>query len=203
VRNSFFVDPVFNPQGIIFDINLPYATKQYAVFAEGSYKFAPAWTFTAGVRAFRYRSEINGVENGIFSASGGTTAFIDNVETSAHSVNPKFNLAYIPNGDLTVYGTASKGFRPGGISEPFPLAGPVSCTPFLLALGLSPGSTATYGGDSVWNFELGEKARIADGRVTVNGDLYYIRWSNIQQQLALACGFILIVNSGNARSYGP
>ena len=38
----------------------------------------------------------------------------------------------------------------------------------------------TYGADSVWNYELGEKARLADGRVTFNSDAYFEQWQNVQ-----------------------
>jgi len=189
------------PTGDIFYANFPYDTKEYAVFAEASYKIAPDWKFSAGLREFRYRSEVNAVESGLASASGSPEPFFDTVNTSNHGLNPKFNLAYIPNDDLTVYATAAKGFRPGGISEPIPLSGPLSCLPALHSVGLSAGSVA-YGPDSLWNYELGEKVRLMDGRVTVHSDVFYIRWSNIQQVVTLNCPFLLETNSGNARSYG-
>jgi len=141
------------------------------------------------------------VESGLASPSGGPEPFLTTVNTSNHGLTPKFNLAYIPNDDLTVYATASKGFRPGGISEPIPLTGPLSCLPALQAVGLGAGSVS-YGPDSLWNFELGEKARLMDGRVSVRSDVFYIRWSDIQQVVALNCPFLLQANSGNARSYG-
>ena len=189
------------PTGNIFYANFPYDTKQYAAFAEASYKFAPDWKFTAGLRAFRYQSEVDAVESGIASASGGPEPFFDTVNTSNQGLTPKFNLAYIPNDNLTMYATASKGFRPGGISEPIPLTGPLSCLSALEAVGLSAGSVA-YGPDSLWNYELGEKARLMDGRVSVRSDVFYIRWSDIQQVVTLNCPFLLEANSGNARSYG-
>jgi iron complex outermembrane recepter protein len=189
------------PTGDIFFANFPYDTKQYAAFAEASYKFAPDWKFTAGLRAFRYQSEVDAVESGLASASGGPGPFLDTVKTSNHGLTPKFNLSYIPNSDLTVYATASKGFRPGGISEPIPLSGPLSCLPALQAVGLGAGSVA-YGPDSLWNYELGEKVRLMEGRVSVHSDIFYIRWSDIQQVVTLNCPFLLEANSGNARSYG-
>jgi iron complex outermembrane recepter protein len=189
------------PTGNIFYANFPYDTKQYAAFAEASYQLVPAWKFTAGLRAFRYRSEVDGVESGLFSISAGPAQYPYAVEISDHGLTPKFNLAYIPNDDLTVYATASKGFRPGGISEPLPLSGPTSCLPALQAVGLGAGSVA-YGPDSLWNYELGEKVRLMDGKVTVHSDIFYIRWSDIQQVITLNCPYLLEANSGNARSYG-
>jgi len=200
--NSFFADPVLNPQGVLYDINVPYDTKEYAVFAEASYMITPFWKLTAGVREFRYRSEDEWVESGVFAPYGAGTLFTQASGNSDHGTNPKFNLAYIPSGDLTVYATASKGFRPGGISEPLPLTGTVSCLPSLKAVGFT-GTAQTYGPDSLWNFELGVKARSDEGRVSIHGDVFYIRWNDIQQVIPLSCGYLLEANAGNARSYGP
>ena len=63
--------------------------------------------------------------------------------------------------------------------------------------------TTSYNPDSLWNYEIGEKARLWDGRVAVHSDVYYIRWSGIQQVIPLSCGYLLETNAGNARSYGP
>jgi outer membrane receptor protein involved in Fe transport len=55
----------------------------------------------------------------------------------------------------------------------------------------------------VWSLELGEKARFADRRISVNADVYYIKWTDIQQVLSLTCGYPYNTNAGNAKSYGP
>jgi outer membrane receptor protein involved in Fe transport len=60
-----------------------------------------------------------------------------------------------------------------------------------------------YGPDSVWSFELGEKARFDDRRFTVNADAYYIKWSQIQQVVSLTCGYPYDTNAGDARAFGP
>ena len=57
--------------------------------------------------------------------------------------------------------------------------------------------------DSVWSAEIGEKAKFADRRFTVNADIYYIKWTDIQQVLSLTCGYPYNTNAGNAKSYGP
>jgi outer membrane receptor protein involved in Fe transport len=68
---------------------------------------------------------------------------------------------------------------------------------------LDPSAAHTYGPDSLWNYEVGEKARLLDGRITINSDLFYIRWHDIQQVIPQNCSFILEQNAGNARTYGP
>jgi iron complex outermembrane receptor protein len=202
LTSPYFIDPIANPQGQLYVIRFPYDTKQYAAFAESSYQVTSKWKLTLGLRAFRYQSAVNATESGVFTPNGDATPFNDSIKTSNHGFTPKFNLAYIPTPDLTVYATASKGFRPGGISEPLPVSGPVSCLPSLQAIGFNANSVA-YGPDSLWNFEVGEKARFLDRRLTIHSDVFYIRWNDIQQVVPLDCGYLLEANSGRARSYGP
>ncbi len=45
--------------------------------------------------------------------------------------------------------------------------------------------------------------RFDDRRITINADVYYIKWTNIQQVVSLTCGYPANINAGNARAYGP
>jgi outer membrane receptor protein involved in Fe transport len=54
----------------------------------------------------------------------------------------------------------------------------------------------------VWNYELGEKLRFFDSRVSVNGAIYYEDWTGVQQQVAPKCGFKFTANAGKAKVYG-
>ncbi|MBS0366339.1 MAG: TonB-dependent receptor [Proteobacteria bacterium] len=190
-----------NPNGYIYVGHIPYNMKQYAAFSELSYQFTPAWKASVGARYYKYDTEVHASQAGIFTQSVSAVPTIVRSSTSANGFNPKVNLAYTPSDDLTVYGTIAKGFRPGGVNLPLPAAGPNSCTAALAAIGANS-QTISYGADSVWSYELGEKARLANGRVTLNSALYYIRWNDIQQLVPLACGYFFTVNAGQARSYG-
>jgi outer membrane receptor protein involved in Fe transport len=64
-------------------------------------------------------------------------------------------------------------------------------------------TTETYGPDSTWNYEVGEKAKTLGGRLVVNADFYYIRWNQVQQLANQPCGYPLTQNAGTAQSYGP
>jgi outer membrane receptor for ferrienterochelin and colicin len=71
------------------------------------------------------------------------------------------------------------------------------------------GSTAFVAGptsfksDNVWSYELGEKLRAADNRVTVNASAYYERWNGVQQSNSLSsCGYVYSVNAGDAHVTG-
>src|SRR5262249_17902335 len=117
--------------------------------------------------------------------------------------NPKYDLSYHPNSDLTIYATAAKGFRPGGGNQTPPNVGVQAqrCQADLAALGLSAQPTQ-YNPDSVWSYELGEKARFFDGRVSVNADAYLEKWTQLQQTVTLACGTDFTANVGAARIPG-
>jgi outer membrane receptor protein involved in Fe transport len=183
--------PSADPNGVVVTDNLPYHMQQYAVFAEGSYLITDAWKATVGARGFRYQSGLDYSQAGIFSQSGNLTPTTGSVTTSASGFNPKVNLSYEPTQNLTWYAQIAKGFRPGGVNVPAPASlcpkvGPISYDP-----------------DSIWNYEVGEKARLAGGRVTINADVYYIRWNNLQQLLTLPCSYPFTDNIGKAESYGP
>ncbi len=131
-----------------------------------------------------------------------------NQSANGNAILPKLNLAYEPTPDLTVYGTIAKGSRPGGFNLPIPLPSPqvLAINPYAYncnAGAVTVSSQPNYTPDSVWSFEVGEKAKFADRRITVNADVYYIKWTDIQQVISLTCGYPYNTNAGNAKSYGP
>ncbi|MBV8497232.1 MAG: TonB-dependent receptor [Gammaproteobacteria bacterium] len=184
--------PGVNPDGIVFAAHNPYDLEQSALFADGSYAFTDAWHAEAGLRYFRYQTQAHNNEWGYY---GFPNTYAPNPNPPANSasasgLNPRVDLSYLPTKDLTVYGSIAKGFRPGGANMAVP---PLLC-------GASP---ASFDPDTVWDYELGEKARLADGRVRLNADVYYIHWNNVQQTALLPCGYQYMTNAGTGRSYGP
>ncbi len=180
-----------NPAGILYQAYNPYHIKQYALFTEDSYRITDTLKATVGVRGFKFDEYVDYEQEGIFTQSGNATPFFGSVATSASGVNPKFNLSYEPNRNLTVYGQIAKGFRPGGVNLPAPVP-PCANT-----------VQSSYSPDSIWDYEVGEKARLLGGRLTVNADVFYIRWNNVQQNLTLACSYPFTSNVGTGESYGP
>jgi outer membrane receptor protein involved in Fe transport len=178
-----------NPQGQVYDAYNPYYVTQYAGFGEGSYKFTDAWQLTVGIRYFHFSTVVDESQQGSLTASGNATPTLEHFETTASGTTPKVNLGWFPTKDLTVYTSVSKGFRPGGVNLPLP--------PFCQA------TQETYRPDSSWDYEVGEKARLFDNRITINADVYYIRWKDVQQLYNQSCGYSLTTNVGDAKSYGP
>ncbi|MDR3513861.1 MAG: TonB-dependent receptor [Caulobacteraceae bacterium] len=167
---------------------------QVAGFGQVTYEFLPHFSATAGVRVAHYQTNTNALSDGLFN--GGLTSYA--ISDSETVTTPKFELDYKPDSDLMYYASASKGFRLGAPNQTVPS----TCGADLASLGLSSVPSAVKS-DSLWSYEVGAKQRLAQGRVTLNGALYYIDWSNIQTSFLLpTCGFSFSANAGNAKSQG-
>jgi outer membrane receptor protein involved in Fe transport len=179
----------------------PTTIKQIAVFGEASYQLLDTLKLTAGLRYYHFDTHATSFQNGFLFDGTDLYNVTVPLATSNSGVNPKVNLSWTPTSDLLVYGTVSKGFRPAGVNQPVSNSPNLGCPASFEKLGI-PGAPLTYQSDSVWNYEVGEKARFWDGRVTFNGDGYYEHWSNVQNLVYLTCGFTFTGNSAAADVYG-
>ena len=132
------------PDGSYFTSFNPYTVKQTPLFADG-YKIMDQWKLSAGVRWYQYKSEQDEFEWGYDGPSLIPPATSLITTASDKGFNPRVDLSYTPSPVLTAYATAARGFRPGGANEILPSP---PCTPGALK----------FGPDSVWNYEIGEKA---------------------------------------------
>jgi outer membrane receptor protein involved in Fe transport len=176
---------------------------QNAFFGEASYKITPQLTATAGLRRFSYNGAVYTQVSGWLSSSGSSSSDFFVSSERNQGVTPKFNLSYDVNKDLLVYAQAAKGFRAGGGNQPIPTSGSLGdkCLVNLKEIGVNAAPLG-YGPDTVWSYEAGEKYRSPDGRVTLNSAGYFEHWSDIQQDVPLACGFPFTGNLGSAHVYG-
>ena len=183
------------PDGAYFISWNDYGVRQTALFADGSYKFTDQWKLSAGVRWYNYKSHQDEYSWGYDGPNPTPPAQSQITHAQDKGFNPRINLSYEPTPDLTTYVTASKGFRPGGANQILP---PPTSPPYCALAG-----ALQFGPDSVWNYEIGEKAKVFDNWLTVNSDFYYIKWKGIQQVYTLTCGYQFYDNAGDGRSFGP
>ena len=172
----------------LITIDEPTSIKQFAVFGEASYQFTPELKLTAGLRYFDFHTKATSFQNGFLFDGSSLYNVTVPLANSNTGVNPKVNLSYQVDPNTLFYATISKGFRPSGVNQPT-----VGC-------GATP---LTFGQDSVWNFEVGDKFRLFGGRNVGSADVFYILWDSIQQQIPLVTsGLDFETNAGNATSYG-
>ena len=187
------------PGDLFFYQNYPSSSREPAVFGELSYQATPQLKLTAGARWYEIKSTASGTEQG---AAVGVVVTDTGTTLTEVGVNPKFQADYQLTRDAMIYATAAKGFRPGGIVPTVPSAAALGCPDQLAQLGLTTQQTHQYQSDHLWNYELGTKTAWLDNRLTVNADVFYIDWQNIQQQVLLSCGFQFRTNAGAAKSEG-
>jgi outer membrane receptor protein involved in Fe transport len=170
--------------------------RDYAVFGELSWDITPKLTLTGGGRLYKYKNSLEGFfgySAGYSSKTGVAACFgpatvpgspCTNLDktTSATDFIHRLNATWKPNEDVLLYGTWSRGFRPGGINR--------------------RGTLPPYGPDIIDNYELGFKTNWANNRVRFNGAIYQLNWSGIQLSFLGANGLTEIVNAGDARVRG-
>jgi outer membrane receptor protein involved in Fe transport len=110
----------------------------------------------------------------------------------------KVSLSWQASDDINVYGLAAKGFRGPQINGSSTTNGGVSLIdPDDLII--PPNSES----DSLWNYEIGLKARWFDGKLDTNISAYFIDWDDMQQQVSRRSDAAsLITNAGAAETYG-
>ena len=175
---------------------------QYAGFGELTFNPIKQLSFLVGLRVFDWNQYFRlfyaGIAQGVLGGSA------EERRTSDSGVNPKFQANYKPTDNILIYAQAAEGFRLGGVNEPVPLTsafGATNCGADLAARGLSS-LPATYGSDSLWNYEVGFKGQTPNHRATLNVSAYQIDWKNIQTYIFLPCGYTTVVNAGKARNRG-
>ncbi len=176
---------------------------QNSFFGEASYTFLQNLTATAGLRRYYYHGSVNTAVSGWLSSSGTSSNDYFSTGERNSGVTPKLNVSYQLDKDLLLYGDVSQGFRPGGGNQPIPTTGALGtqCLANLQAIGLNSAPLG-FNPDKVWSYELGEKFRGSDGRLTINTAGYFENWQHIQQNIPLGCGFPFTGNAGDAHIYG-
>lgn len=186
----------------------PLTTRNFAFFGEVSYdlfggKLVPLF----GIRYFNDDRRASGVTSaplliGILAANPLTAPLLPVISTQLGfasgngnftAVSPRFNLAFKPNDQTSIYFNAARGFRSGTIQ-----------TPVQSILGQLSGVATNnlVNPDSLWSYELGTKLKLADNSLYLDGAVYYTDWSNIQIPFNTPFGLPATVNGGDARLYG-
>ncbi len=199
-------------------------TEESAVFAEIGYQINDKWQVTIGGRYYDFDIQSQStVDFPLFDPDFVAQnlnviedrAFDPTLRQEGDGTLFKFNTSYDLSEDVTLYATVSEGFRIGGgngggaCADFDPNADQGNCN---LAPGqqFGPGPNdfaqfdeRAFGPDQTRNFELGAKTQWADGKVTLNGALFYVEWEDPQLASATVNASIPItINADGAESTG-
>ncbi|MGH8186459.1 MAG: TonB-dependent receptor, partial [Steroidobacteraceae bacterium] len=188
------------PADTPFFSRLSYNLQQFAVFGEGTWRFTDRWAATVGARYYEYDEDRVLTFAGVFSAALGNLAGVTNQPgtISADGFSPRFILSYDVNDDVSINAQVSRGFRLGGINDPLnePLCG--ADLPLFSSI-----FSETWDDETAWNYEVGAKTELADGRVTFNSAVFYSDIEDLQANVdSGGCSSRIVVNVPEAHTFG-
>lgn len=159
-------------------------TENYSAFGEVSYDlFDGKVVPLVGVRYYHDNRKF--VADSILTGSGSG-------DFKTNKVTWRANISVFPSDNVTAFATVSTGFRSGITQTPFQAS--------LIELSGIPGTTA-LDPDSLTNYEVGLKAKLADGDLQLGVNVYRIDFKNLQFSLT-PFGVSAFANVGNARTTG-
>ena len=153
------------------------------IFGELSWRFADAWTLTGGLRYQRDSIRRTGDVSPAFANSD-----VDYDQTF-EEILPKVTLAYDVRPGWTVGAMVAKGYNPGGVSLDF----------------VSSGEWENFEPETVWDYELFTRASLLDDRLFLTANLFFMDYTNAQQNITQAINgvtYIHTINAESAQSYG-
>jgi len=170
-RNT--VDFVQSNSSIITELSNTSAS----VFGQVDYGFAESWALDFGVR---YSEDTQHYTRYAIPGPPPPGCFPCTSALESDEVTGRFGLKYFAHEDVMVYGTVSKGYKAGGIN-------------------LDP-RLASYEPETNKMGELGIKSTVADGRLRINGALFYSDYDGMQLSSLTAIGTppALLPNTLNA-----
>jgi len=161
-----------------------------ALYGQIVYSFHPQWDIIAGLR-YDYEHKKEEVK-GEFQPNGGDVQVTQNDTSSAakfHAFTPRMSLVYHATGQSNLFGSYSRGFRAGGISQ-------ISSDP-------SQPPLFAYKPEYSDNYEIGSKNAFFHNRLRANFTLFYTLVNNAQvPTLILPDAITVTKNAGKLNSKG-
>lgn len=141
--------------------------KNYAAFANGTWRFAESWELLGGLRVLYEDQSLEGVRTGNFF---GPNRPFNSISTSDTNWVGRLGVRYNPNSDTSVFLTVSRGYKGAGLNNS-------NSGPFF-----SPANNADpiLRPETVMNYELGAKNRWLGGRLQTNVVAYFSKFKDFQ-----------------------
>ncbi len=186
------------PKNSLFFSDLSYDLKQYAVFGEGTLKATDRLSLTGGLRYYHFKEDKEQIFDGIFAQDNTGTALVSQPgSTNANGVAPRFIATYKVSDATNLNAQIAKGFRLGGINDPLNV--PLCTAQDLVTFG----GRESWNDETAWNYEVGSKSRLFNGRGDFNISAFYVDIKDLQVSVtAGSCSSRLVFNVPKARSVG-
>jgi iron complex outermembrane recepter protein len=162
--------------------------RAYEAFADGTYNLTPTLSLTAGIRVTHEKQESAFIQSNDQAVSLFGNIFrnvaLKEAEEDFDSAVGRLVASYKPSDDALLYASVSRGRRPAVVQVNATLSNILRA-------------------ETVWSYEAGGKMSGLDGRLQIDGSVYYYDYRNFQTSSRTPDSPIAVtVDSGSASSYG-
>jgi iron complex outermembrane recepter protein len=163
-----------------------------AIYGEATWSFTDALQATVGARASLNRVE---TRSDVVDPQTARDRPFSGAE-NASMVSPKVALSYrLPDRQL-IYVSVEEGHRSGGFNTGGLIGTVFATNPAF------PGVHRQFGGDELWNYEIGTKLSFFGDRLRIRTAGFYDAWKNIQTDQFMISGLSYTANAGDGRNVG-
>jgi iron complex outermembrane receptor protein len=182
----------------LFFSDLGYKLNQFAFFGEGTLPLGERLNLTAGLRYYNFDEDRTQIFDGFFGNDNNGKSLVSTPgSTKANGLAPRVMASFKASDDITLNAQVSKGFRLGGINDPLNV--PICTAQDLVTFG----GRDSWKDERAWNYEIGTKSTLMNGRASFNLSAYYMDISDLQLTVtAGSCTSRLVFNVPKARSSG-
>jgi outer membrane receptor protein involved in Fe transport len=140
-------------------------TTETAFFGQLEYDFTDRVTGSVSARHFDFESRVFGFAGTIWWPNCCFQRPDSNVDLKTENKDTvmRANLSWSVTDDIMLYTTYAEGYRPGGINRAY-----------------APPFPPAFDPDFLDSYEIGAKTTLADGRLRLNGAVYWQNWDNFQ-----------------------
>ncbi len=180
------------PKDGLFWSDLQYDFDQLALFTEATWTIGDNFDLTGGVRYYDFDESRVQSFDGIFADPGTNVG-----DTTADGFAPRVMADWAVSDTTNFNAQISKGFRLGGINDPLnvPLCTPEDLVTF--------GGRNNWEDEELWNYEIGMKSTVMDGRGSFNIAVFYQDIKDLQATVtAGSCSSRVVFNVPEAHSAG-
>ncbi len=184
----YYIDPNdlghVNSQGHNYFLSRnPYVLNSYAGFGEAYYSIRPDVKLTGGLRWTSDHKHFTDIPSELLATGYGYMPYSPNgspeIDQQWNQWTGRFTANWSPKLDFTdqtlIYGSFAHGYKAGG-------ANPPGATLFAYGAGISgvPVHPLTFKPEFIDAYELGTKNTLADGGITLNGDVFFYNYKGYQ-----------------------